>query len=334
MTKNSQYVNSVFLSIVVPVFNEDAVLSRFHQRLLDVLNCVNRLTEIIYVDDGSSDLTAHILNDLTQQPGVGFVRFSRNFGKEQAMSAGLEIAKGTAVIIIDADLQDPPELIPKMIESWLQGADVVNMRRSNREGESLLKRFTAHCFYRFFNRVSDISMPEDVGDFRLLSRRAVNALNAMPERNRFMKGMFSWIGFKQVTLDYRREARVAGTSKWPYWKLWNLAIEGITGYSTAPLKFSLYLGFASAVSAFLYALYFVVKTLLFGDAASGFPTLIISILFFSGLQLIVLGIVGEYVARLFTESKQRPLYLIERYIPAIQEENTIQFESRSREAVQ
>jgi glycosyltransferase involved in cell wall biosynthesis len=271
---------------------------------------------VIYVDDGSSDATPRILKKLhVVVPAVAVVRFSRNFGQEQAMSAGLRLARGAAVIVIDSDLQDPPELIPSMVDAWREGADIVNMRRRSRDGETWLKRATAHAFYRVINRLSEVPIPEDVGDFRLLSRRAVNALNQLPERNRFMKGLFAWIGFRQVTLDYCRDARAAGKSKWRYWRLWNFALEGITGFSTAPLKVAAYVGFASATGALAYAMYFLLKTLTVGDPVPGFPTLIVTMLFFSGLQLMALGVVGEYVGRLFLESKRRPLYLIEDYQP-------------------
>lgn len=308
----------ITLSVVVPAYNEEAVLEVFHQQLRDVLSHFPFKTEVIYVDDGSTDLTAAIISKLrVADPSVGVLRFSRNFGKEEAISAGLSHARGEAVVIIDADLQDPPALIIEMVKAWQAGADVVNMRRESRAGETWLKRATAHMFYRVINWISDVPIPEDVGDFRLLSRRAVDALNQLPERSRFMKGLFAWIGFQQITLTYHREARVAGTSKWPYWRLWKLAIEGITGFSTAPLKIASYLGFAFSLGAFIYAAYFLVKTLMLGEAVPGFPTIIISLLFLGGVQLIAIGVLGEYVARLFIEVKGRPLYLIDSYSPAV-----------------
>jgi glycosyltransferase involved in cell wall biosynthesis len=273
--------------------------------------------EVVYVDDGSTDRTPAIIKHLKEtDPNVGFIRFSRNFGKEVAVSAGLNHARGDVIVVIDADLQDPPELIKSMIEAWRRGADVVNMKRSSRAGETALKRMTAHLFYRIINRLSEVAIPEDVGDFRLLSRRAVDALNRMTERNRFMKGLFAWIGFQQETLLYDRDARAAGTSKWPYWRLWKLAIEGVTGFSTAPLKISLYFGFASAIVAFIALAYFLIKTWLIGDPVPGFPATIVTILFLGGVQLASIGVLGEYVARLFIESKGRPLYLIDTYQPA------------------
>lgn len=217
------------------------------------------------------------------------------------------------MVVIDADLQDPPELIGRMLAAWRGGADVVNMRRRVRAGENWFKLATAHAFYRAINRLSDVPIPENVGDFRLLSRRAVDALNRLPERNRFMKGLFAWIGYAQATLDYDRQPRAAGRTKWRYWKLWNLALEGITDFSTAPLKLATYTGLASAAGAFFYAAYFLVKTLAVGESVRGFPTLIVVVLLLGGLQLMATGIVGEYLARLFIESKGRPLYLIDEY---------------------
>ena len=305
------------LSVVVPLFNEEAVLPEFHRRLATALVRIPGGCEVIYVDDGSTDRTAQLLRELhILDPSVGVARLSRNFGKESAMSAGLRLARGAAVIVIDADLQDPPEAIPSMLDTWREGADLVNMRRRSRAGESWLRRATAHAFYRTINRLSDVPISEDVGDFRLLSRRAVDALNLLPERNRFMKGLFAWVGFRQVTLDYDRDPRAAGASKWRYWARWNFALEGITAFSTAPLKLASYIGLASASGAFAYALYFLVKTLLVGDPAPGFPTLIISLLFIGGLQLMAIGVLGEYIGRLFIESKRRPLYLLEDYQPS------------------
>lgn len=305
------------VSVVVPVYNEEAVLAAFHRRLAAVLGAIDACSEVLYVDDGSSDATSEILASLrTADPSVSTIRLSRNFGKEVAMSAGLRLARGSAVVLMDADLQDPPELIPSMLLCWRNGADVVNMRRRSRGGESWLKRATSHAFYRVINRLSDVPVPRDVGDFRLLSRRAVDALNELPERNRFMKGLFAWIGYRQATIDYDRARRAAGQSKWQYWRLWNFAIEGITGFSIAPLKAATYLGLASALGAFAFALYFLVKTLAAGDPVAGFPTLIVTILFLGGMQLIALGVLGEYVGRLSTESRRRPLYLIDEYLPA------------------
>lgn len=302
------------LTVVVPLFNEENVLPLFHARLETVLAQTHQTWEIIYVDDGSTDRSPQILQQIrAENPRVGVARFTRNFGKEEAMSAGLNLASGDAVVIIDADLQDPPELIPSMLDAWRGGADIVNMRRLQRHGESWFKKATAHAFYRVINRLSEVPVPADVGDFRLLSRRAVDALNLLKEKNRFMKGLFAWIGYPTVTLEYNRDARVAGHSKWRYWRLWNFALEGITGFSVAPLKIATYLGLACASITFLYAFYFFAKTLLVGESVKGFPTLIVTVMILGGLQLMAIGIIGEYLGRLFIESKHRPLYLLEEY---------------------
>ena len=303
---------SCALSVVVPVRNEEAVLAEFHRRLVAAIANTPGGFEVVYVDDGSTDGTPLILRQLRAfDARIGSIRLSRNFGKEQAMSAGLRAARGTATVIIDADLQDPPELIPAMLDEWRRGADVVNMRRRHRAGENWLKRATAYGFYRVMNRLSDVPIPVDTGDYRLLSRRALDALNSLPERNRVMKGLFAWIGFRQRSIDYDRAPRAAGSSKWRYWKLWNLALEGITGFSIAPLKVATYVGFLTALSAFVYAGYVFVKTLVLGDPVPGFPTLIVVISFLGGLQLMAIGVLGEYVGRLFVEAKNRPLYLVE-----------------------
>lgn len=306
------------LSVVVPAYNEEEVLPVFHARLVAALSGVQGGWEVIYINDGSKDGTLNILKALQlADPAVGVVALSRNFGKEAAMSAGLKLSRGDAVILIDADLQDPPELIPDMLRIWQQGADVVNMKRRSRQGETWFKKASAAWFYRVINGLSDVPIPENVGDFRLLSRRCVEALNLLPESNRFMKGLFAWIGYKQITVEYDRHARAAGETKWPYFKLLNFAIEGITGFSVVPLRLASYAGFFTALGAFVYALVFLVKTLMVGDSVKGFPTLIVTILLLGGLQLMAMGIIGEYLGRLFMESKRRPLYLLDEYQPAL-----------------
>ena len=311
-------LQSCTLTVIVPCYNEEEVLPIFHSRLVASLAGIAGGWEVIYVNDGSKDGTMRILKELQlADPGVAFAALSRNFGKEAAMSAGLKLSRGNAVILIDADLQDPPELIPEMVRIWQQGADVVNMRRRSRQGETWFKKASASWFYKVINWLSDVPIPENVGDFRLLSRRSVEALNQLPESNRFMKGLFAWIGFKQVTLEYDRHARAAGETKWPYFKLLNFAIEGITGFSVVPLRLASYVGFLTAVGAFIYALVFLVKTLMIGDSVRGFPTLIVTILLLGGLQLMAMGIIGEYLGRLFMESKRRPLYLLDEYQPAM-----------------
>lgn len=304
------------LSVVVPVFNEAQVLPQLHARLFAVLNSLDCSVEVIYVDDGSSDATPAVLHALRlKYPEVGVIRLSRNFGKELALSAGLRACTGDAVVVLDADLQDPPELIPQMLSAFRGGCDLVNMRRSNRAGESWLKKLTAHLFYRLLNRLSDVPIPEDVGDFRLLSRRAVQAINAMPERNRYMKGLFAWIGYSQITLDYDRERRAAGVSRQHYGRLLGLAVEGITSFSIAPLRLALVTGFLVGGAALALTIFYAGKALLFGDPVSGFPTLIVSVLSLGGLQLIGMGVLGEYLGRLFMETKNRPLYLVDVFVP-------------------
>ena len=304
------------LSVVVPVYNEDEVLPEFHRRLGAVLDALPMQSEIVYVNDGSTDATMTQLVALRGADArVAFIDLSRNFGKEIAMSAGLDHAHGDAVVVIDSDLQDPPELIPDMIRVWQDGFDVVLMRRRSRAQESWLKRATARAFYRTIGRMGTIDIPENVGDFRLLSRRAVAALRRFPERSRFMKGLFAWIGFPCREIEYDRDGRHAGETKWNYWRLWNFALEGITSFSAAPLKVASYVGFVTALVAFAYGVYVIGKTLLYGDPVRGYPTLIVVVLFLGGLQLMALGIIGEYLARMFTEVKQRPLYLVQQWRP-------------------
>jgi glycosyltransferase involved in cell wall biosynthesis len=303
------------LSVVVPAYNEAAVLPEFHRRLAAVLDSLAAEfdAEIVYVNDGSGDATMPQLIGLHERdPRVAVIDLSRNFGKEVAMSAGLDHARGDAVVIIDADLQDPPELIPDMLRAWQAGSDVVVMRRRSRADESWLKKATARGFYHAIGRIGEIEIPPDVGDFRLLSRRAVAALLRFPERARFMKGLFAWIGFPTAEIVYDRDGRFAGNSKWNYWRLWNFALEGITSFSVVPLKIASYVGFSTAVIAFTYGAYVIGKTLLHGDPVPGYPSLVVLVLFGGGLQLMALGIIGEYLARMFVEVKGRPLYLVQR----------------------
>jgi polyisoprenyl-phosphate glycosyltransferase len=305
------------LSVVVPIYNEEAVLPEFHRRLSAVLDGVQVDAEIVYVNDGSGDGSMAFLVKLhDSDPRVAVVDLSRNFGKEVAMSAGLDHADGDAVVVIDADLQDPPELISDMLEAWQEGYDVVLMRRVTRAQESWLKKATARAFYRAISSIGTIDIPANVGDFRLLSRRAVTALSRFPERSRFMKGLFAWIGFPCRAIDYNRDPRHAGETKWNYWRLWNFALEGITSFSAVPLKIASYVGCATSLVAFAYGVFVIGKTFLFGDPVRGYPTLVVLVLFLGGLQLMALGIIGEYLARMFIEVKQRPLYLVARMLPA------------------
>jgi len=301
----------VLISVIVPAYNEEIVIKSFYQKISSVLDSQSFDAEIIFVNDGSTDSTLEILLQLKELDfRIIIVDLSRNFGKEIAMTAGLDCCKGDAVVIIDADLQDPPELIPELILKWQAGYDVVYAKRISREGESPLKKLTSKTFYRILKHLSRVNIPEDTGDFRLMSRRAVNALNSLRERNRYMKGLFAWIGYPQIAVLYHRDPRYAGETKWNYYGLWNLAVEGITSFSTAPLKISTYMGLLTATGAFLYGIWIILKTLIYGDPVAGFPSMMAIILFLGGTQLLALGIIGEYLGRVFSESKQRPLYLI------------------------
>ncbi|MDP4096516.1 glycosyltransferase family 2 protein [Paenibacillus sp. P96] len=297
------------ISLVVPMYNESDNIGYFYERITSVLT--DYIFEIICINDGSKDSTLNKLNELaSKDKRVKVIDLSRNFGKEVAMSAGLKYAQGDIIIPIDADLQDPPELIPDMIEKWQEGYDVVYATRIIREGETFFKKATASIFYKFIRKITKIDIPADTGDFRLMSRQVVDAVNALPESHRFMKGLFSWVGFRQISIPYQREPRFAGKTNFNYWKLWNFAIEGITSFSFAPLQISMYMGFLVSIAALIYAFYLVVDTLLFGNSVPGYPSLMVAILFFGGVQLITLGVIGEYVGRIYGETKRRPLFLV------------------------
>ncbi|HET6552500.1 MAG TPA: glycosyltransferase family 2 protein [Dyella sp.] len=300
------------LTVVVPAYNEAAVLETFHGRLGRVLDDLPLDCSVLYVDDGSSDGTWALIEQLmARDVRTGGLKLSRNFGKEAALTAGLDHVDADATVVIDADLQDPPELIPSLVERWRAGYDVVYATRTARAGETGLKRLTAALFYRSMERLSDTSVPRDTGDFRLLSRRALDALRQLRERQRFMKGLFAWIGYRQTAVYYLREPRQAGETKWNYWRLLQLAIEGITSFSTAPLRLATWVGVMSSMLAFLYGLWVFGKAAMFGDRVQGYPTLMLVILFLGGVQLLALGVIGEYLGRNYAESKQRPLYFIE-----------------------
>ncbi len=312
------------ISVVVPMFNEAEVLDIFHRRLRAALAPWADRLEVVYVDDGSSDTSVEVVKALRlADPAIALLRLSRNFGKEIALSAGLRAAGGDAIVVIDADLQDPPELIPSMIEQWELGYDMVLMRRREREGESWFKRTSAHVFYRLLKRLGEIEIPEDVGDFRLMSRRVVEALNSLPERQRYMKGLFAWVGFPQTSILYDRPGRAAGTTAQDYRRLWSLAGEGITSFSVRPLRLASLLGIATSAIALATTAFYVIKTLLYGDQVHGFPTLIVAILLLGGLQLLSIGVLGEYLGRMFMETKCRPLYLQQEYLPAAQSEASL-----------
>ena len=299
------------LSFVVPCYNEAANIRALHERLCTVMAGRPETWECICVNDGSRDDTLAILMALaTEDPRVRVIDLSRNFGKEAALTAGLDHARGAAAIPLDADLQDPPELVPELVERWHAGYDVVNAVRLSREGESLIKRATAHAFYRVFNRISKVPIPEDTGDFRLLSRPVLNALRQLPERRRFMKGLFAWVGFRTASVSYHRAPRQAGQTTWNYVRLWRFALDGILSFSDAPLRIASYLGLAVSLLSFLYAVNLLAQTLLFGNPVKGYPSLMVALLFLGGVQLMALGVIGEYLGRVYDESKGRPVYLI------------------------
>ena len=299
------------LSIVIPVHNESDVIPTLLGRLAEACRQLGDPVEWVFVDDGSEDGSSSVLRAARRTyPMIRVLELSRNFGKESAASAGLAHARGDAVILMDADLQDPPELIPRMVEQWRVGYDVVLMKRRSRDGESWLKRVTASCFYRLLNRISDASMPVDTGDFRLMSRRVIDALNELPERNRYLKGMFAWIGMPTITLTFDRDARAAGNTKWNYLKLAQLAMEGITSFSIKPLRLALILGLLAAATGGVFGAWVVLKALLFGIATPGYASIITVITFLSGIQLLCVGLLGEYVGRIYIETKQRPVYVV------------------------
>lgn len=301
----------IFISIVVPMYNEAENLEMLYERLTGVLESLNRTYEIICVNDGSKDDTLPRIIKINQlNPCYKILDLSRNFGKEIALSAGLDYASGEVVVPIDADLQDPPELINDMLAKWDEGYDVVYAVRKQRDGESWFKKSTAKLFYRLIGKISPIDIPGNTGDFRLMSRQAVDAIKELRETHRFMKGLFGWIGFRQTAITYNRDARYAGKTKWNYGKLWNLALEGITSFSYMPLQWSMYFGFFVAFAAFLYGVFMIIRTLLYGNPVPGYPSLMVMVLFLGGIQLFTIGIIGEYIGRIYTESKQRPLYFV------------------------
>lgn len=321
------------LSIVIPVYNETDVLPEFHGQLSTTLNALNLTVEIIYVNDGSIDNSLPTLLSLRDSDArVAIVNLSRNFGKEIAVTAGLDHVRGEAAVVIDADLQDPPEVIKDLVAKWREGYDVVYAKRRERRGDTWLKRNTAALFYRTIRRLGDVAIPEDTGDFRLLNRRCLDALATCRERRRFMKGLFAWIGFRQMAILYDRAPRFAGKTKWNYWRLWNLAIEGITSFTIAPLKLATYAGSIAAFGAFLYGTFIVTRTLVLGREVPGYASLMAVILFSTGLQLVAMGIIGEYVGRVYVETKGRPLYLLDNYAAPRNASQTPAFDERSRKS--
>ncbi len=301
------------LSLVIPVFNEARAVWPFYERVCTLMNAlVDHHFELVFIDDGSEDDTLPRLRELLQHDArVRVVVLSRNFGKEAALSAGLDQSRGDAVIPMDVDLQDPPEVIHAMVAKWHEGFPVVLARRGDRSSDGLMKRTSAGWFYRVHNRLAEVPLPDNVGDFRLMDRKVIEVIRSLPENRRFMKGMFAWVGFKTATVEYTRPQREVGTSRFTPWRLWNLALEGITSYSTAPLRIWTYLGSFIAILALVYAAVITARAIFIGIDTPGYASLITAVLFLGGLQLIGLGVLGEYIGRTYLESKRRPLFVID-----------------------
>jgi len=301
-----------FLSIVAPCYNEEAVIDIFLEKIFVVLEQLGCSFEIVFVNDGSRDNTLEVLKAKSKEyAGIRVINLSRNFGKEAALTAGIDAARGEVVVPIDVDLQDPPELILEFVKKYEEGYDVVVGKRVDRTTDTPAKRISAELFYKMHNKISDIEIPHNVGDYRLMSRRVVEELKKLPETQRFMKGIFAWLGFKTAVVEYKREERVAGDTSFNGWKLWNFALDGITSFSTAPLRIWLYVGMGLALIAFLYGSWIIFKTLLFGADTPGYASMITVILFLGGIQLMGIGILGEYIGRIYLESKNRPIYIVE-----------------------
>ena len=303
------------ITIIIPAYNEEESLPFLYERLEKLINSIDNYEfEILFVNDGSKDNTINLIKEYREKdPRISYVDFSRNFGKETAMIAGLDYATGDAVIFMDADLQDPPELIPKMIKYWEEGYDDVYAQRKSRAGESFLKKFTSKMYYRVLQMLTPVPIQKDTGDFRLLDRRCVNALKKLRETDRNSKSMFSWIGYKKKAVMYDRDARVAGKTKWNYKKLVNLAIDGITSFTTSPLRISTYIAIPTFLALFIYFIYVIIKCIRLDVAIQAFQAIILLVLFFSGVQILLFGIIGEYLGRIFNASKNRPLYLVNEY---------------------
>ena len=303
------------ITLLIPAYNEAPVLPKLFSRLNDLVKSVPKYNfEFLFVNDGSRDDTLEIIKqEAAKNPRVSYINLSRNFGKEIAMCAGIDHANHDALVIIDADLQDPPELIPDMIKLWEEGYDDVYAKRSKRLGESWLKKKTSKYFYSVLQKSTSIPIQRDTGDFRLLDRRCVDALKLIRESERYTKGFFSWIGYRKKEIQYVRDPRAAGETKWNYFKLFNLAIDGIVSFTTAPLRFSTILGMLVSFFAFIYIIIVIIRTIMFGVDMAGYPSMMAVILFLGGVQLLSLGIIGEYIGRIFNETKRRPLYLVEEY---------------------
>ncbi|AGC68413.1 glycosyl transferase family 2 [Thermoclostridium stercorarium subsp. stercorarium DSM 8532] len=302
----------ILCSVVVPMYNEEAVARETYRRLTEVMEKIGCAYEIIFVNDGSRDRTAEILNEICDMDKrVKLVNFSRNFGHQIAITAGTDYASGQCVVIIDGDLQDPPELIPEMIEKWKSGYDVVYGKRISRKGETLFKKFTAAAYYRFLRSMTDVSIPVDTGDFRLIDRKVCDALKQVRERNRYVRGLISWLGFRQTAIEFEREERFAGETKYPLKKMVKLALDGITTFSYKPLKLASYIGSIISAVSFIYLIYVVVKRIFFPETVQpGWASILAVSLFFNGITLLMLGIIGEYIGRIYDEVKARPLYVV------------------------
>ncbi|MFT5249450.1 MAG: glycosyltransferase involved in cell wall biosynthesis [bacterium] len=303
--------NEIEISLIAPMFNEEEVIDVFFDTVNSYLEPAGIVYEIICVNDGSNDNTMLKLREHAKKNSrIKVVNLSRNFGKEVALTAGIDHAQGKAAVPIDCDLQDPPELVVEMYNKWKEGYDVVLGKRIDRSSDSLIKRFTSSLFYKIIDKISDVHIPENVGDFRLIDRKVINALKNFPERSRFMKGIFASLGFKEYTLEFVRPERIAGTTKWNYIKLYKLALEGIISFTSFPLKIWSYIGATAALGGFVYGGYLITKTLISGVDTPGYASLMVVVLFMSGLILLCLGVIGEYLARIFTEVKQRPIYIV------------------------
>ncbi|PWU26260.1 MULTISPECIES: glycosyltransferase family 2 protein [unclassified Pseudomonas] len=312
MTADPRSEVPLALSLVVPVFNEATTIGLFIDELSRVFAESSEIhLEVIFVNDGSTDETlAEVLEAQRRDPRLRVVDLSRNFGKEAALTAGLQVATGRVVVPIDVDLQDPPALILTMIEKWREGFDVVLGCRVDRDTDSWPKRASANWFYRLYNRISDLKLPENAGDFRLIDRCVVDALNKLPESRRFMKGLFAWVGFRTAQVHYSRPQRIAGKSKFNGWRLWNFALEGITSFSTEPLRIWTYLGAFVSLVSFLFAVFIALKVIIHGVDVPGYASLMVAVTFLGGLQLVGIGVLGEYLGRTYLETKRRPIYLV------------------------
>lgn len=307
--------NKKLVTILIPAYNEEAVLPLLYDRLLKLMDGLPQYNfELLFVNDGSKDRTLELIQEMRKHdPRVCYVNLSRNYGKETAMIAGFDYVNGDCMINIDADLQDPPELIPEMLKYWEEGYDDVYAKRKSRKGESFLKKFTSWGYYRVLQSMTNIEIQKDTGDFRLLDRRCVEAIKQMRESQRYTKGLYSWIGYKKKEILYDRDPRAAGKTKWNYRKLANLSIDGITSFTTAPLRWAALIGILVSLLGFIYMMVIIIKTLIYGIDVPGYASMMVVILFLGGLQLIFLGVIGEYLGRAFYETKHRPLYFIDRY---------------------